>query len=897
MHPNTVPFAGFFRLSHHGDLLRALPFFPFFAPSDEPTTAKATKRMPAPVAASSSASNPSSPPNESSSTQTPPHSGDTSIVPNPALRSSSAKEPSAPLTPPSEHQEAQHTSRRLFLFRDKQQDGKRQTGESPIGDISSWSGRSPSTGQESFRTMSSASASGAAYDFDEAPASTPPLAILNSPDRLIGQQIGNFRILSCIGRGGFATVYKAEQLYLQQPFAIKVLHIDPKEQPDILERFRREAQALAQLRHSHVVQISDFGLLPDVGFYLVMEYLEGQDLHKRFQEEAPFSLERIARIIEQLCSVLDYIHRKSIIHRDLKPANIFLVQDLVWGEQAKLIDFGVASLMQNTGLLTQQGAYLGTARYVSPEQAEGAKDVDGRSDLYALGVILHWMLCGKHPFDGENPIGILYQQIHRPPPRLAEQAPQKSWSPTLEDALQRCLAKDRNQRPQHAAAFWDLCKPALLAQQQLLQSEDSLLDTQAVPIQRPLIPLRPDADLRTLRNLSPLPDPLQSVLRAPPSSLSISSEDEPSEDNTLSSSYRDLKNQQDPDAAEVQIEGTLSTTQEEHASLFSLQPDERTTRRGPLRLEKSTLPKDEEEPEEGDSTFLEPLMVFSPPPRAPAIRVTRREDADPVAVDNGRTHVGPLPTQEPTRPSSASDTLAFEGVDATLIQSAKRPTQPERPKQPSPVTQPFSRPLLVGMSGFTGLVVLWWLASVFLSKPPIHREINSLLRVPPPSSTAQPFSSKTQDTSCPEGTLLLPSSRSTRRICIERFAAPIAQKTLHPHKIAVKICAQRQRQLCTLAIWKEACVHRNHARGALCKKVHEASAQKTSFLSALCSFSSYELSFTSHELLQDSQKDIFASVSAAGSCQEIGLPSDPSPLSFRCCVEIASPPSVDKKQP
>ncbi len=913
--PKNRSFCGLFCLSHHGDLLRALPFFPFFAPSDEPTAAKASKPTPTPVAASSafvpSAANPSSVPESSSrleprSTQPPLHSGDTSIVPNPGLRSSPSKELSAAFsTPQNEEHEAHQASRRLFVFRDKQQDGKRHTGEFSMGDVSSWIGRSPSTAQEPFRSVPSSSASSAAYDFDEAPASSPPLAVLNSPDRLIGQQIGNFRILSCIGRGGFATVYKAEQLYLQQPFAIKVLHIDSKEQPDILERFRREAQALAQLRHSHVVQISDFGLLPDVGFYLVMEYLEGRDLHKRFQEEAPFSVERIARIIEQLCSVLDYIHRKGIIHRDLKPANIFLVQDLVWGEQAKLIDFGVASLMQHAGLLTQQGAYLGTARYVSPEQAEGAKDVDGRSDLYALGVILHWMLCGKHPFDGENPIGILYQQIHKPPPQLTQQAPQKRWSPILEEALQRCLAKNRNQRPQNATAFWEICKPALLAQQHLLQSEDSLLDTQAVPVQRPLVPVLPDADLRTLRNFSPLPDPLHTH---PSSSVELrSSQEEVLEDSTLSSSRRGLDNPQELDTAEAQLEGTLSTTQDDHASaLFSLQPDERTTKRASLRSEKPHFSRDEEEPDEGDSTFLEPLMVFSPPPSTPAIRVLRREDVDPVAVDAARTHVGPFPTQEPARKSPISQAFAFDGVDATLIQGAsqgasqgaKRPAQPtSKETQPPFLPKPFSRPLLAGVSGFAALVVLWWIASVFLSKPTTRGESHSLLR-PPPTSRSQLMSSNVQNAFCPEDTLLLPSSsRSVRLVCIERSSTTIPRGTPAPYAFATKSCSQRQRQICTLTSWKEACVHRKNAMGVLCKKIHEANAKQTSFVSTLCSFSSYHLSFTSHEILQKHQRYLFALASSVGTCQESSLPVRSSSLSFRCCVEFASPSSVEKKNP
>ncbi|HAA59257.1 MAG TPA: hypothetical protein DCE42_31200 [Myxococcales bacterium] len=289
---------------------------------------------------------------------------------------------------------------------------------------------------------------------------------IDAEDPLIGQKIGNLQLLEKVGQGGFGSVYKARHLFLEQFFAIKLLRVKQQMNEEVVLRFQREARALAQLHHDNIVQTSDFGLLPEFGFYMVMEYLDGVTLHQQLLSGDHFDTDRLRVIMQQLCQVISYVHKQGIIHRDLKPENIFLLAPDTPKEKVKLIDFGIAALKDKIGQLTQSGTYLGTFLFTSPEQAQGKSSIDGRTDLYSLGIILYIMLTRKLPFHGEE-IEVLHQQVHKPPPPLSQALNWVQWAPELENFMQRALAKDPNQRPKDGEAFWKELSNALAFQEDL----------------------------------------------------------------------------------------------------------------------------------------------------------------------------------------------------------------------------------------------------------------------------------------------------------------------------------------------------------------------------------------------------------------------------------------------
>lgn len=298
------------------------------------------------------------------------------------------------------------------------------------------------------------------------PSAPPPPS--QEDDPFLGYQVGNYKIEKKIGKGGFGSVYKASHVYIPQSFAVKVLHVDRQTDPEVVERFKREAHTLSQIRHKHVVQLADFGMLPERGFYLAMEYLEGRNLQGILKRGYRFSISQIKHIISQLCEVLHYVHQKGIVHRDLKPANIFILRESNEHEpQIRLLDFGIAALTETNEELTSAGSYLGTAKYISPEQAQGAPEIDGRADLYSLGIILYRLLTGELPFMAPHPMTILYNQINMPAPTLKSLSPDEQWHPRLEAFLQRVLAKTPNARPQNGEQFWKECQEALNAQEAL----------------------------------------------------------------------------------------------------------------------------------------------------------------------------------------------------------------------------------------------------------------------------------------------------------------------------------------------------------------------------------------------------------------------------------------------
>ncbi|HEY7356328.1 MAG TPA: serine/threonine-protein kinase [Ktedonobacterales bacterium] len=259
--------------------------------------------------------------------------------------------------------------------------------------------------------------------------------------------LGPYELLSLLGVGGMAEIYRAHDPRLDREVAIKVLPMDLARQPGFLERFRREARVVARLDHPNIMPIYDFGEEGGV-MYVVMPLIEGGTLRDRIVKRGTCTLREAASILYQVAQALHEAHQHGLVHRDVKPANILMAP----GERAVLADFGIACALadQREKGLTQAGMGIGTAEYMSPEQACG-NPVDHRADVYALGVVLFQALTGRVPFAASDHFTTVYMQIHEPPP--APRSINPNIPPAVEAVILKALAKDPNQRFQSAAAF------------------------------------------------------------------------------------------------------------------------------------------------------------------------------------------------------------------------------------------------------------------------------------------------------------------------------------------------------------------------------------------------------------------------------------------------------------
>ncbi len=260
---------------------------------------------------------------------------------------------------------------------------------------------------------------------------------------------GRYRIEGKLGTGGIGIVYRAVQLPLERPVAVKVLHEDLTTMAELRARFEREARVLSALTHPHVVSISDYGIDDDRPF-LVMELLEGHTLEEVVRGD-PIEPERALAIARHVLLGLASAHQKGIAHRDLKPANVFLSRMPDGSEHVKLLDFGLARMVQSDGdlddqpTLTTRGVVFGTPAYMSPEQATGA-DVDERSDVYSAGVLLFELLAGRRPFVGDTRAELLRAHLMSPVPRLASIRPELRVKPELADLIELAMAKEASER-------------------------------------------------------------------------------------------------------------------------------------------------------------------------------------------------------------------------------------------------------------------------------------------------------------------------------------------------------------------------------------------------------------------------------------------------------------------
>jgi serine/threonine-protein kinase len=269
-----------------------------------------------------------------------------------------------------------------------------------------------------------------------------------------GRMVGEYRIESKLGEGGFGSVYRAVHPLIGKAAAIKVLNRQFSANPEIVSRFIAEARAVNQIRHRHIIDIFSFGKLDDGRQYYVMELLEGMTLDAYIKSHGRLSPDQAIAILQKLARALDAAHATGIAHRDLKPENIFLAFDDEGAPFPKLLDFGIAKLLGDStgGHKTRTGAPIGTPYYMSPEQCRG-KNVDHRTDIYSFGAVVHEMLTGRPPFDGDDVMDLMMKQLSEPPPRVSSLCP--SLSQTLDGPILQMLEKDPAKRPPTLVAATD----------------------------------------------------------------------------------------------------------------------------------------------------------------------------------------------------------------------------------------------------------------------------------------------------------------------------------------------------------------------------------------------------------------------------------------------------------
>jgi eukaryotic-like serine/threonine-protein kinase len=285
------------------------------------------------------------------------------------------------------------------------------------------------------------------------PGPPPTPATRPAQDGLIGRTLdGKVRLERLLGKGGTGRVYGGTQVSLGRRVAVKVMRpdLDAEDERSFEDRFFREASLAGQLQHPNIVTVHDYGRTADGVCYIVMELLGGSDL-KALMKQGPIPPARTLVIFEQIVRGLRVAHRAGLVHRDVKPGNIRLTEGEDGRDFVKVLDFGLVKGSEDTEI-TQDGTFLGTPHYAAPEQVRG-DEADGRSDLYAVGVMLYRALCGKLPYWSKNPMAIAMAHVREPYPPMSSRAPGVVVDPGLEAIARRCMHKDRERRYGDAGAL------------------------------------------------------------------------------------------------------------------------------------------------------------------------------------------------------------------------------------------------------------------------------------------------------------------------------------------------------------------------------------------------------------------------------------------------------------
>jgi serine/threonine protein kinase len=270
--------------------------------------------------------------------------------------------------------------------------------------------------------------------------------------------VDRYRLVRVLGRGAMGNVYEGQHVRTSRRVAIKVLHPELAKLDTVRARFSREAQAATAAGHPNIVEVLDLDVMPDGLPFLVLEYLEGRDLAVDLAREGPQRVDKTAHIVAQTCRALAAAHAKGVVHRDLKPANLFIAPREGDPWFVKVVDFGISKIeLHGIERLTKTGTAIGTPFNMSPEQCRESKNIDHRSDIFSLGIVLYHAFTGHRPFEAKPYARLVQQIMTAMPPPISHSRP--DVPPDVVELVQRMLAKDPAHRPQSCAEIAEILRP------------------------------------------------------------------------------------------------------------------------------------------------------------------------------------------------------------------------------------------------------------------------------------------------------------------------------------------------------------------------------------------------------------------------------------------------------